>query len=150
MYKKLNAPRFYRKGSKYLRNPVMQTVYTSQKMMEALTAGLEALSLISMMNPPKNSVVAIDKEGFKKNEHYMIKDKDRIADEKLTEMEVWRYNPILLSYQGKVDIVSLALSLKELNDERVEQALEERLKGESWYTGCLLYTSDAADEEDSV
>jgi len=135
MYKKIDAPLFYGKGSKYLRNPVMQTVYTSQKMMEAPIAGLEALSLISMMNPPKNSAVAIDKEGFKKNEHYIIKDKDRIADEKLTEVEVWRYNPKLLSNQGKVDIVSLALSLKELNDERVEQALEEKLKGESWYTG---------------
>lgn len=135
MYKKIDAPLFYSKGSKYLRNPVMQTVYTGPKMMEAPTAGLEALSMISMMNPPKNSAVAIDKEGLKRNEHYIINDKDRIADEKLTEVEVWRYNPTLLSNQGRVDIVSLALSLKELNDERVEQALEERLKGESWYTG---------------
>ena len=62
-----------------------------------------------------------------------MKDRDRIADEKLTEIEVWRYNPTLLSKEKYVDIASLALSLKEMNDERVELALKERLKGETWY-----------------
>ena len=64
-----------------------------------------------------------------------MKNRDRIADEKLTEIEVWSYDPTILSKEKYVDLASLALSLKEINDERVEQALEESLKGETWYMG---------------
>ena len=134
-YIKINDPAYYREGSGYLKNPVMKTVYTGQKIMDVNTAGLEALSMISMMNPPKNPVIAISKERLKRIEFDLVKDRDRIADENLTEIEVWRYDPTLLSKEKQVDLVSLALSLKEIKDERVEQELEERLKGETWYTG---------------
>jgi len=134
-YKRIGDPEYYREGIRYLKNPVRKTVYTGKKVEDVPAAGMEALSMISMMNPPKNPVVAISKERLIEIEPYLVKDRDRIADEKLTEIEVWRYNPTLLSKEKYVDIASLALSLKEINDERVEQALKERLKGETWYMG---------------
>lgn len=134
-YKKICAPLYYSEGIRYLKNPVMKTVFTGEKIENILVAGLEALSMMSMINPPQNPVRAISKERLKNIEPYIVKDRDQIVDKKLTEIQVWHYNPMLLSKEKQVDIASLALSLKEINDERVEQALEERLKGETWYTG---------------
>lgn len=134
-YKRIGDPDYYQKGSGYLKNPVRKTVYTEKTVKDVLVAGLEALSMISMINPPKKPVRAISKERLNQIEPYLVKDKDRIADEKLTEIEVWHYNPTLLSKEKYVDLVSLELSLKEVNDERIEQALEEMLKGETWYMG---------------
>lgn len=133
-YKKINNPEYYCEGSQYLKTPVSKTVYTEKLIEDVPAAGLEALSMISMMNPPQNPVIAISKDRLIEIEPYLVKDRDRIVDEKLIKIEVWRYNPMLLSKEKYVDLVSLAISLKEINDERVEHALEERLKGESWYT----------------
>ena len=43
-------------------------------------------------------------------------------------IEYWRYNPRKLSKTNIVDELSLALSLREISDERVEEAVEEMLK----------------------
>ncbi len=134
-YKRIGDPEYYREGIRYLKNPVRKTVYTGERVEDVPAAGMEALSMISMMNPPKNPVIAISKERLIEIEPYLVKNRDRIVDEKLTEIEVWSYNPTLLSKEKYVDIASLVLSLKEINDERVEQALMERLKGETWYMG---------------
>jgi hypothetical protein len=42
-------------------------------------------------------------------------------------VEMWRYDPRKLSKEKMVDGLSLALSLKEDADERVEEAVEEML-----------------------
>ena len=41
---------------------------------------------------------------------------------------MWRYNPHLLSKEDKVDELSLALSLRDDADERVEAAVDEMLE----------------------
>ena len=42
-------------------------------------------------------------------------------------IELWRYNPKKLSKTNIVDELSLALSLREVADERVEETVEEML-----------------------
>ena len=42
-------------------------------------------------------------------------------------------SPELFSYNDQVDLVSLYACLKDQQDERIKQALEEALRGESWY-----------------
>ena len=44
------------------------------------------------------------------------------------EIELWRYDPKRLSDGDCVDKLSLALSLNETGDERVEEAVEELLE----------------------
>ncbi len=44
------------------------------------------------------------------------------------ELQLWRYNPRKLTNNNIVDILSLALSLEEDYDERVEASVEESLK----------------------
>ena len=134
-YKKIDNPEYYNEGSTYLKSPVKQTVYVGKKIGDALVAGLEALSMMSMINPPDHPVRAIPKERFNEIAPVVIKNKDRIADEKLVELEIWNYDPALISNNEYVDIASLAASLKDNQDERIEQALEERLNCEKWYMG---------------
>ncbi|MGM9972550.1 MAG: winged helix-turn-helix domain-containing protein [Clostridiaceae bacterium] len=133
-YKRISDPDYYREGSRYLKSPVKQIIYVENEVDDTLIAGLEALSMISMINPPQGLVRAITKEKLDKESVLIVRNKDRITDEKLVELEVWHYDPTLLSKEQYVDIASLALSLKDINDERVEQALAERLESEEWYT----------------
>lgn len=134
MYKRIDDPEFYLRGREHLKNPVSQTVYVDNMTVDGLVAGLEALSMISMINPPKRSVRAISKHKAKAMKKHIVKNRDRIADQNLVELQIWNYDPKLLCENNYVDILSLALSVRNLNDERIDQALEERLKGELWYT----------------
>jgi hypothetical protein len=47
-------------------------------------------------------------------------------------IELWRYDPCLLSQSTSVDRLSLYLSFDAADDERIEEALEELLKGMLW------------------
>lgn len=46
-------------------------------------------------------------------------------------VELWRYDPKKLADSKTVDVLSLALSLEDDRDERVEEAVEEML-GNLW------------------
>lgn len=48
------------------------------------------------------------------------------------EIEVWKYSPHLLSEGEAVDRLSLYLDLREDEDERVQSALEEMMRGVRW------------------
>jgi hypothetical protein len=42
-------------------------------------------------------------------------------------VELWKYDPVLLSKDGMVDPLSLAMSFEGNEDERVQEAIEELL-----------------------
>lgn len=48
------------------------------------------------------------------------------------ELEIWKYDPKLLSESGLVDPLSLYLSLADTNDERIEGALRDLLEDLRW------------------
>lgn len=133
IYQRIGDPDYFLRGRQYLKDPLKQTVYVDKIEVDGLVAGFEALSVISMVNPPKRPIRAISKQEKQDINKYIVKNRDRIADENLVELQIWNYDPKLLSKSYYVDIVSLALTLNEIKDERIEQALEERLKGEAWY-----------------
>jgi hypothetical protein len=54
------------------------------------------------------------------------------ADEAGFEVEVWSYEPDLLSDGPAVDRFSLYLSLRDDTDERVQSALAEMMRGVTW------------------
>ncbi len=43
------------------------------------------------------------------------------------EIQLWKYDPTILDKSGIVDSLSLAMTLKDKPDERVESAVEEML-----------------------
>jgi DNA-binding transcriptional regulator YhcF (GntR family) len=132
-YKRIPDPDYFKGGQEYLKTPVKKLVYTKTIPLGALTAGLDALAVLTMINPPRNRVVAIDRNQLKSEKIEIIKDSELIKDQDLIEVEVWDYDPRQFASMRQVDLVSLYASLKEEADERVEQALQEALRGEPWY-----------------
>ncbi len=56
---------------------------------------------------------------------------DEFFDERnQVKLEIWAYDPLLLSRDNYPDSVSLVLSLLNNRDERVEEAVEELIKRE--------------------
>ncbi len=133
-YKRIPDPDYFFRGRDYLKTPVKRIIFTKTKPLGALTAGLDALAGLSMINPPSHPIMAIDRNKLKKEPVEIVKNKDLIKDSKLVELELWDYDPERFSDNRHVDILSLYVSLKGETDERVEQALEEVLRRESWYT----------------
>ena len=133
-YKRIKDPDYFLRGRNYLKTPVRKIIYTKTRPLDALTAGMEALSELSMINPPGHPIMAIDRNKLNNEQVEVVNNKDLIKDTKLVELELWDYDPGLFSNNGHVDLLSLYASLKDETDERVEQALEEVLRGEPWYT----------------
>lgn len=134
-YQRIDDPDYYKIGSRYLKNPVSKIVYVEniETIKKLPVAGLEALSINTMLNPPRRLVRAISKKKVGKIKDYMILNRDMIADMDLIEVEIWEYEPGLLARNNVVDLLSMTLSIN-FADERVERAIEERLKGEVWYS----------------
>jgi len=55
-----------------------------------------------------------------------------LEDDANALLEVWRYDPELLSTDGRVDALSLYLSLRDSPDERVQRSLDELLGTLRW------------------
>jgi len=50
----------------------------------------------------------------------------------VVQLELWKYDPALFARNGIVDPISLALSLKDNDDERVQKELNIYLEGYKW------------------
>ena len=76
-----------------------------------------------MLNPETCKTYAIKNGRVKKNElqHELVDATRQVR------VEIWQYDPGILGKNGIADPLSLALSLQENHDERVEQAVEELL-----------------------
>ena len=114
---------FMARGS--MRSPNKRTVYVPcGKVNETLLlSGYSALAEYTMLNPPAVKCFASDSivEWEKVSTHKL-----QNADDQY-EIQLWRYDPCKLSFNGQVDSLSLALALSEDKDERVEAAVEDML-----------------------
>jgi len=119
---------FQKAGDKLL-NPRKWTVYISKEMVgtELLESGYSALAEYSMLNTPNVRCYAAEKISQWKD----IMTNSLQNSQVQVAVEIWRYNPRKLSTRNTVDELSLALTLREDADERVEEAIEEMLN-ELW------------------
>lgn len=125
----LSHKELFRKAEKYLQNPVKRTIYVDKKIVdnELVKSGYSALSEYSMLNEDKLQVYAsnnISKWKTYSNE-VLFDDNSQIA------LELYRYDPRKLAINNNVDPISLYLSLKNDEDERVEKELEKMME-EVW------------------
>jgi DNA-binding MarR family transcriptional regulator len=124
----------YERAEPFLINPVIKRVVVKNDAQVILLplAGESALSAQSMLNPPGMQCRAVSRHIFKTMENLMVvnPDWDRVND--CCELEVWKYDPNVLCQNGMVDPLSLILSLKEEEDERVEIAVMEFREGLQW------------------
>lgn len=114
----------FEKAKPHLLNPVRKRIYIDADELPKglLLAGETALAEYSMLAGPNMPVCAYfgkvsDLEGT-----------DAPVDSKQVEVEIWQYNPILLSVRdGVADPLSVVTSLLGVDDPRVEMAVEDAL-----------------------
>lgn len=115
----------FQTAASYLRNPVRRKIYVSKADLdkELLLSGYSALSEYSMLNPPHVAVYAADSvvRWEKKSSKTLQNSEDQCA------VELWRYDPKILSEGDSVDRLSLALALRDDSDERTEEAISDML-----------------------
>jgi len=110
-----------------MRDPVKKRVWVKGKKPK-LFSGLSALAEGTMLAPPSTPVFAVSLNEWKKMEVIKLPNREDAA----FEVEIWHYDPSLFADRGIVDPFSLYLSLKGIEDERVEIALEEVMGKIEW------------------
>ncbi|OQC28192.1 MAG: hypothetical protein BWX71_00958 [Deltaproteobacteria bacterium ADurb.Bin072] len=119
-----------------LSSPVSRRMWVSEagNIGKPLLSGLSALSAYSMLASPGNTVIAVQRtelSSFLQEHSLQVIDQSE-TDSDSVEIEVWKYSPALLATDGKVDRLSLFLSLRESADERVQGALSEMMRDLKW------------------
>lgn len=129
-YQRIDKKNYYIKALQYLSTPVSKVVYLEKKNLpqNCFLAGEEAFAEKSMLGHPDKMTFAVDKISFRKIPKQMIM-KACMREDHCVRLEVWKYDPGLFSTNTMVDELSLILSFKAAQDERI--AIEsEKLLGE--------------------
>lgn len=105
-------------------DPVKRRIYIALEEIPAqcCLAGYSAMAHYTMLNAPALTCYAAD-VGAKLKGAAGLTDADHQA-----EVEIWKYDPIVLCKGNCVDPLSLIVSLQENPDERTEEAIEELLE----------------------
>ena len=125
---KLTPEEIFQKAEPFLMTPVKKTIYIpkSKKNKDMFSAGLTALAEQTMLNPPAMETLG----SVRPEREFPDKTTQMLDTETQCAVQLWRYDPRLISRSEKIDVFSLAASLKDEMDERVEQCVEELLKRE--------------------
>jgi hypothetical protein len=118
--------RLWEKALPLLMNPIERVVYSDSTVNNALLSGINALAEYTMINDEANMCYAISGEDLKSSG---IQTDKKYGN---NTIEIWRYNPHLLSSVKVVDKLSLYLSLKDNEDERVQIELENMINEIKW------------------
>jgi len=85
-----------------------------------------------MLAPPTHPVVALYGQDWKSLPTWHKRRQISRDEPDAVEIEVWSYKPTLFSEPVAVDRLSLYLSLKDTEDERVQAALDEMSRSLGW------------------
>lgn len=116
----------WNKAQPLLASPVERAVYTDEESQDLPESGFNALSEYSMLNRETQDCFAVGKEELKEKNLYTDKSFGN------TRLEIWRYNPRLLATGNIVDPLSLYLSLRDHEDERIQMELDTLIENVKW------------------
>ncbi len=124
-YEKSNL---FKRASQYLSSPIRTTGYIMKQNVtnDMVYAGETALSEKTMLNPTRTVTYAISAKEY---------DKKKLTDELIdpneqVHLELWEYSPNRFAVDNFADSLSVALSLRDSHDERIQEAIEELLETE--------------------
>lgn len=125
---------FWQTAKPFLRSPVQKRIYTDSLHHHlSLKAGESALSELTLLSKRRDTWAVSSKEWKEFQEKNDVRTVPNASkDMTLAEFEIWRYRPSLLSDGPLVDPLSLALSLQDQKDERVEIAIDELINTIQW------------------
>lgn len=125
----------WERASQYLRNPIKARHWVRPGRAgkhHGLQAGLTALATLSMISDDELPACAMKASDYRTQ----LKKGALVAcagpEEAGECVECWNYDPRLLSDGPTVDRLSLYLSLREMDDERVAKALRSLLETHPW------------------
>lgn len=112
----------FKKAKSYLATPIISTGYIDKTQVDKnmVFAGETALSKKTMLNASKLITYAISEKNYNKKD---LND-ELIDPNKQVKLEIWAYNPKQFSNDNSADDISVILSFKNTNDERIEEAVE--------------------------
>lgn len=124
---KYKRDELFEKAKAFLNTPVKNAGYIDKSRIneDMVLAGESVLSEKTILNPSALKIYAVYEKLFDKNS---LTD-ELINPETQVRLELWAYNPKQFSKDEFADSLSVALSLKDSNDERIEEAVEELVKG---------------------
>lgn len=120
--------------SRRLRSPIKRKIYVAMQVKELpyKKAGISALAERTLIAADDLPVYAVSKEQLsellQRNDIKTVEYKHR-AD---VELELWHYDPAMLSNNRIVDDLSLYLSLRDDEDERIQLGLKELMENFKW------------------
>lgn len=123
---KLAGRELWDKALPMMTTPVERVDYTDMPLADTKLAGETAMGQYTLLAEPMTPVVAISKQ--------LAREKTAILNKEYgeTKVEVWKYNPALLAKGDCVDRLSLYLSLKDSDDERVQMECDTLLNDMEW------------------
>ena len=126
--------RLWEEAMPYLGSPVRRRLFAAAgaPLGDCTMAGQSALARYSMLAEPKATVCAFSSEAWKRRVNGAGVSETPLLEPDGYEIELWRYSPEQFAQEGVVDRLSLYLSLREVDDERVQAALDELLAGIKW------------------
>lgn len=121
-----NGKELWEKVLPFLVSPVDKIVFSDFIPEKSLKCGINALSEYTMINKEYMDMFAIGKADIKQSDIPIDKEYGTYR------IEVWKYDPKLLSNTDTVDRLSLYLSLKDNEDERVQIELDNLINEIKW------------------
>ena len=116
----------WEKASPLFVSPVEKTLFSDFIPDESLKCGINALSEYTMINEEDMDMYAVCKTDIQRSDIPLDKEYGTFS------IEVWKYDPRLLSRTGTVDRLSLYLSLKDNEDDRIQIELDNLINGMKW------------------
>ena len=113
----------------FLRNPISKIVYSDFPIIgNYRISNITALSHYSMLNPEEHNTIAVLDTEFRKAQW-----KEQTNEiEGRYRIEIWRYEPAMFEGEKYVDRLSLALSLRDDYDARVEGEVNRVIDSIPW------------------
>lgn len=122
----LQGKELWEKALPLMSSPIERIVYSDAAIADGFSSGETAMGHYTMLAEPATPVVAISKATAKTNEALLNK---QHGDYRI---EIWKYNPAILSKGEQVDRLSLYLSLKDSDDERVQKECDTLIDEMKW------------------
>jgi hypothetical protein len=118
----------------FMQSPVKKLVRADfrGKACPGIPAGLTALAHCTMLAAPERPVFAVDSEQWNEYRKKQSVRELPFAERNSSDVEIWRYNPAMLSIEGFADPFSLYLSLRDDTDERVQASLNYMMENMKW------------------
>ena len=124
---KYDRRELFERAKPFLLDPVRKYGYIEKSRIDEnmVLASESALAKNSMLNPSKLITYAIDEQKMDINQM----ENELVDPNKQIRLELWGYDPKLFSDDNVADGLSVALSLREIVDERIEEVVLRQEKG---------------------